>query len=157
MTQSNKHLERYLAVQVETATPGRLVLMLYDAALKRLHHAAAAMESAEFESAHIHLLRVQDILIELIISIDHQQGGDIAANLHRLYEYMYRSLVQANVQRATEPIRHVALMLTDLRSAWAQALTAENATAPPEPWLLAAGAENMTAVAPPGSRLNLQG
>lgn len=146
--------------QVETATPGRLLLLLYDGALKRLHQAKVAMQAGEHETAHRHLLRVQDIVVELLISLDHSTGGEVAGNLHRLYDYLYRTLVQANIRRDVSLIDEVRGILGDLRAAWDQALKGEPVPESEQALPLAAGGEDMRSTGgsqPPGSRLNLQG
>lgn len=157
---TNQAYTSYLATRVETATPGQLVLLLYDGGLRRLHQAQAALEQGDFETGHRHLLRVQDILTELIVALDTDSGGEIAANLHRLYDYMYRTLVQANLDRDVSRVREVAGLLSDLRGAWAQALQiGPKAEVPADN--LPAGAERDAErdghLAAPGSRLNIRG
>ncbi|MCS7300829.1 MAG: flagellar export chaperone FliS [Fimbriimonadales bacterium] len=110
--------ERYLETAVETASPARLIVMLYDGAIRFIHEAAYAMRQRDYETQNAKLLRAQKILAELISSLDFEKGGDIAENLFRLYTYMYNQLVEANIHDKVELLEHVSSLLSDLREAW---------------------------------------
>jgi flagellar protein FliS len=110
--------ERYLETAVETASPARLIVMLYDGAIRFIHEAAHAMRQRDYETQNNKLQRAQKILAELISSLDFDKGGEIAENLFRLYTYMYNQLVEANLQDAPERLEHVVNLLSDLREAW---------------------------------------
>ncbi|MFN3691173.1 MAG: flagellar export chaperone FliS, partial [Fimbriimonadales bacterium] len=88
--------ERYLETAVETASPARLIVMLYDGAIRFINEALAAMRQRDYETKNAQLQRAQKILAELISSLDFDKGGEIAENLFRLYTYMYNQLVEAN-------------------------------------------------------------
>lgn len=110
--------ERYLETAVETASPARLIVMLYDGALRFIHEAAYAMRQRDYETQNAKLLRAQKILAELISSLDFDKGGEIAENLFRLYTYMYNQLVEANINDSLENLEHVTNLLSELREAW---------------------------------------
>lgn len=110
--------ERYLETAVETASPARLIVMLYDGAIRFINEAAYAMRQRDYETQNAKLQRAQKILAELISSLDFDKGGEIAENLFRLYTYMYNQLVQANLDDEHERLEHVAALLSDLREAW---------------------------------------
>ncbi|MEA4883637.1 MAG: flagellar export chaperone FliS [Clostridia bacterium] len=112
---------RYLETQVQTAPPENLVLMLYDGAIRFANQAKLDLAEGKRESAHKNLTRGQDILSELMGSLN-MDAGDIAVNLFKLYEYMQYRLVQANVQRSIEPIDEVVRMLGELRETWFEAI-----------------------------------
>lgn len=114
---------RYKQNSVETATPGKLILMLYDAAIRSLHQARAGVEEKDIEKANKNLLKVQDILTELMASLDFEQG-EVAGSLYRLYEYMNHRLIQANLKKDTGMILEVENMLAELRKAWEVAVNA---------------------------------
>ena len=110
--------ERYLETAVETASPARLIVMLYDGAIRFINEAVEAMRRRDYETQNARLQRAQKILAELISSLDFDKGGEIAENLFRLYTYMYNQLVEANIQDSIERLEHVIDLLTDLREAW---------------------------------------
>jgi len=110
--------ERYLETAVETASPARLIVMLYDGAIRFINEAHSAMRQRDYETQNNKLQRAQKILAELISSLDFEKGGEIAENLFRLYTYMYNQLVEANIQDAPERLEHVIDLLSDLREAW---------------------------------------
>lgn len=81
--------ERYLETAVETASPARLIVMLYDGAIRFINEAMAAMRQRDYETQNARLQRAQKILAELISSLDFDKGGEIAENLFRtLYLYV---------------------------------------------------------------------
>lgn len=110
--------ERYLETAVETASPARLIVMLYDGAIRFINEAVEAMRRRDYETQNARLQRAQKILAELISSLDFDKGGEIAENLFRLYTYMYNQLVEANIQDSIERLEHVIDLLSDLREAW---------------------------------------
>lgn len=114
-------MDHYKSIQVETATPERLLLMLYDGAIRFATVAHAAMIDKQIETAHDHLLKTEAILIELMGSLNHEIGGELAKNLLALYEFMYHHLVQANIKKEPDRIQEVIDLLTGMRQTWAEA------------------------------------
>jgi flagellar protein FliS len=105
---------------VLTATPGKLVVMLYDGATRFLRQAAAAMRAGEVLRSHTPLDRAQAIVNELLVTLDHERGGEIASSLRSLYLFINREIVDARVQRDPEKLDTVIELLSELRDAWAQ-------------------------------------
>jgi len=120
--------QRYRKVQAETASPGQLVLMLYGGALRFLRSAEDALVDGDIEKAHRGLTRAQDIVFELIASLD-SGAGEVAENLLGLYVYLYRRLTDANIRKDVEPVREALTILTRLDRAWRQVLTGNSARA----------------------------
>ncbi len=116
-----QRMDTYRNAHIETATPERLLVMLYDSALKYLNFALQALEKKEREGIHRNLLKVQAILLELMSVLDLEVGGEMANQLYSLYDYMYRQLITANTQQEEAPIKEVIELLTPLRSAWKEA------------------------------------
>jgi flagellar protein FliS len=112
----------YQRVRVETADQGRLLLMLYEGALRFLGRARKSLHDRDLEGANNNLLRVGDIVSELIVSLDLEKGGEIATALFRLYDYIYHLLLEANIKKDPEPLDDVEKMLLELRAAWKVAL-----------------------------------
>ena len=105
-----------------TASPAQLVLMLYDGALARIEQAAQALSTAPVagEVAHTALTKAQAIVHELTVTLDHDRGGVVAANLAELYRFCMERLLAANVSKDPAPLAEVAPVLTGLRDAWEQ-------------------------------------
>ena len=113
--------ETYRRIQTETSSPAELILLLYDALLNDLEQAHDGLARRDFEAAHRPLLRAQDIVLELISSLD-LEAGDIARQLAPLYEYQYQRLLEASVQKDATAVAEVARLITPLRNAWAHAV-----------------------------------
>lgn len=113
--------QQYQRVQTETASPGDLVLMLYRGALRFLTRAETALEKKEYEVVHSSLVRAQDIVLELMFSLD-LQAGDVARNLRDLYNYMYQRLVDANCNKDAATMHEVSTLLRELLPAWEDAV-----------------------------------
>ena len=106
-----------------TASPAQLVLMLYDAALAHTEagRLAVVSEPRQLEVAHRAIGRVQAIVRELQVTLDHERGGAVADNLADLYGYCQDLLLQANLRKDAAPLEEVVTVLTPLRDAWDQA------------------------------------
>ena len=113
--------EVYQENQISTSSRSGLLLMLYDGALKFLRFALTAMEEKKVEEAHGNLVKVQDILNELMATLNFD-AGEIAGKLYSLYEYMNQELIDANIQKDSEKAEKVYGMLEELRNAWAKAM-----------------------------------
>ena len=118
--QNPKLLEQYQRAQVETASPTRLVVLLYDGAIRFCSLAVEAMEAKDREAKNTRLLQVQRILSELMSSLDRKAGGEISDNLLRIYTYMYEELVIANLKDRIAPVRQVLSLLLELRETWSE-------------------------------------
>lgn len=115
----------YKADGVTTASPGRLIVMLYDRLLIDLDRAETALNN--HQSSHEHLLHAQDIVLELRVSLD-IAVWDGAAALAGIYTFVYQELVLANVKRDVARVVVCRELLKPLRDAWAQILDSPRAT-----------------------------
>jgi flagellar protein FliS len=113
---------KYQKVQVETADKGKLLIMLYDGALKFLKASRAAIEENKIEKANHNLLRCQDIIAEMMASLD-LEAGEVAKNLFVLYEYLLYLLVQANIKKDKNILSQVEKMLLELKETWLNILS----------------------------------
>lgn len=102
-----------------TATPERLVVMLYDGAIRFLHQSAAALRAGRRDIAREKLRRSQAILDELTRSLDFRQG-EVALNLRNIYSYCSRHLIDATLHADPEGYEKVAELLAGLRESWAE-------------------------------------
>ncbi|WP_374017802.1 flagellar export chaperone FliS [Paenibacillus thiaminolyticus] len=110
--------QAYQKNKYETASPHRLILMLYSGAIKYLKQTNSALEAEDYSSAHEYNLKVQDILFELISSLNEREGGEMASNLKQLYLYMIDQLVQSNINKSVEPLGEIYGMLESIKDAW---------------------------------------
>ncbi len=109
---------RYQEVEVKTATPLELVVLLYDAAIAGLQKAQEHMAGRDIASRARCLNKVSSILTELQANLNFDTGGTVAPSLDRLYHYMQRRIFEAAVEQDTAPLKEVAGLLINLRSAW---------------------------------------
>lgn len=116
----------YLKNQVMSASPNKLIEMLYQGAIKSVKIAGIAIENDNPKKAHKELVRAQDILMELKGSLNTEVGGDVPENLESLYEFMYQQLVKANMNKDQTLLPPVVKMLTELLDAWTQITTETN-------------------------------
>jgi flagellar secretion chaperone FliS len=122
----------YRQTQAQTAAPGELVVMLYQGALRFVTSAIEAIESKDIAAAHTNLMRSQAIISELSETLDAERGGDVARNLARIYHYMNRQLIDANLRKDVMPAREVQKLLRELLPAW-QAAVRQAAATPARP------------------------
>lgn len=131
MLPAAKKLASYRTVAVDTASPGKLILMLFEGALRFLRTAeegfAVECPRQRQETIHNNVMKAEAIVQELQRCLNVRDGGDFAVNMFRLYDYMMQQLIEANVSKNPEPIRTVLHLLSDLRDAWAQMLSEQGA------------------------------
>ncbi|HEY3108778.1 MAG TPA: flagellar export chaperone FliS [Chloroflexota bacterium] len=121
--------QQYQRTQTETASPGELVVMMYKGAIKFLGSARQNLELRDLEATNRHVLRAQEIILELMISVD-VNVGPVARNLFDLYEFMHRHLVQANIRKDGQMMAEVEQLLRELVPAWEQAVQAGRKVTP---------------------------
>lgn len=120
----------YRQVATQTASPGQLVLMLYEGAisfLERALHGFTLEDPAELnQTVGNNVLRAQAILDELDRSLDLSIGGDFAVRLRGLYHYLDRRLMESNLRKESGGIREVVARLSVIRDAWDEMLRQQN-------------------------------
>jgi len=115
-------LNAYREVSVRTATQGKLIVMLYDEAVKQMDTAIGLLDSRtkQLDKVHNALIKTQDIVTELMAGLDFDRGGEIARNLMSLYVFFNEKIREGNLKKDPEPLVQVRAFLADLRSAWIQ-------------------------------------
>jgi len=111
----------YRETDVKTAGPMQLIIMLYDECLRTLEKAQRAFDFEEperIEAVNTHLLHAQDVITELAVSLDMENGGEIAVNLHNLYDFMVNHLSEANVTKDRQRVKEVHKLLSELKESW---------------------------------------
>lgn len=110
--------QAYRDSAVLTASPERLVVMLYDGAHRFLFQAAAALGNGDLTTANIKLQRAEAIIQELRSSLNMSAGGEIAKQLDSIYAFCERHLLDARFKRDPARIEQVSKILGNLREAW---------------------------------------
>lgn len=116
---------RYREVAIKTANPLQLVVMLYDAAVHSVQEAQEHLRNGNIEGRSRSINKCIAVISELHLCLDMKAGGEIANSLDRLYDYMKRGLVRANVEQSATPLTEIESLLDNLRSAWRE-LVAQN-------------------------------
>ena len=118
MTAGPSIAQRYQQVQFDTADRGRLLMLMFEGALKFLARADSALGAGNLADFGHHLGRAQAVIAELMHTLDHDAGGTIAANLERLYQFMLDHLVEANLQKSARHIGQVSRLLDVIAGAY---------------------------------------
>ena len=111
-------IQSYLENSVTTQSPGHLIVMMVDGAIRFLKKAIEELEAGNDGEKGNYITRAVEILNELDISLDMEDGGEIAQNLRSLYDFMRRYLLQANLKKDPEMIREVIEILQDINGGW---------------------------------------
>ncbi len=115
---ANNGYEKYKKVDVSTASQNRLIVMLYDGAIKFLETSCAAIDKKHGEEeAHNNILKAQEIIYELLSSLNYE-AGDIANRLASIYTYMNQKLTEGNISKTKPPLLEVIRYLKELKTAW---------------------------------------
>ncbi|MDD4504533.1 MAG: flagellar export chaperone FliS [Clostridiaceae bacterium] len=117
---NNNGYKQYHQSLVNTATPQELTLMLYNGLVKFLKLAYQGMEEKNVEKVSNNIIRAQDIITEFISTLDFKY--EVSNGLMLLYDYMNRSLLDANIKKDKEIIEEVIGYAEELRDTWSQAM-----------------------------------
>lgn len=128
----NAYGKQDLATQVEAASPHRLILMLFEGAIKSCRLAKLHMQNGAIADKGMAISKAIAIIQEgLRVSLDKDQGGDLAANLDALYDYMGQRLLQANLHNDLTMLEEVLNLLAGLKESW-EAIDPAKAAVQPE-------------------------
>jgi len=124
-------LSTYKETKIKTAGQGQLIIMLYDAAIRNLDEALFLLQTndtgkrdpGKIEKTGKALVKTQEIISELMVSLDFDQGGDIANNLFALYTWFNRELMEANITQDAKRISIVRSHIENLRNAWQEIIS----------------------------------
>jgi len=117
MSASAANYDAYKKVDVETASQGKLIVLLFNGALQRAEEAKRQLEKRNMEAVHNNLIRAQDIIAELRGALN-MNAGAIARSLDRIYEYFQHLLVQGNIRKDPTPIDQCIEMMATMRNTW---------------------------------------
>ncbi len=126
--------QTYLENEILQADPLELVRILYRAALEAVGKARGHVRNNEIRERSRQITKASEIINELTLSVNRERGGEIAANLVELYDYMQRLLVEANFHQTEAQLVEMEALLSTLLEAW------ENCVPVPPPAVAASGA-----------------
>ncbi len=122
----NPYIKQYQKSQLETASPEKILIMLYSGAINFLKKAKIHFENNEKVEAHNNILSAEKIIAEFMTTLDMDIGGEMAKNLYALYDYLYNKLVEANMKNKPENLDEVIDHLEKLRDTWSKAIEIAN-------------------------------
>ena len=119
-------ISSYKETKVKTASQGQLIIMLYEEAVKNLDrglellalNVGEKLDPGNIEGISKSIIKAQEIITELTVSLDFEQGGEIAKNLFSLYIWFNKELIEANISHDIRRVTSVRNQLNELRSAW---------------------------------------
>ncbi len=114
--------QKYKKTSVESASKEKILLMLYEGAIKYSKLAIKAIDEKKIAERGTNIGKAYDIIMELNNTLDHKVGGDLAKNLEQLYNFMTDQLTQANIKADTEPLKNVVKLLETLYDGWVKAV-----------------------------------
>ena len=111
-------VQSYRKTNITTSDPVRLVIMCYEGVIDNLKLAKERIKEKDYEKKADAVIKAQDIINELMCSLNFEKGGKIANNLESLYNYMLRRILQGDLNKDVRPIDEVIGIFTELLSAW---------------------------------------
>ncbi|MCP5497590.1 MAG: flagellar export chaperone FliS [Leptospiraceae bacterium] len=138
----------YKANEISTVNQGKLIVMLYEGSIRFLNLAIENMEPRTYDVVNVNIIKCQDIISELMSSLNMDRGGKMASDLLSIYIYIKRRLLEANINKDKKILQEIKGYLSNLKTAWDEIAKNEGNTRIPTP-----------TVADPskGSRLSIQG
>jgi flagellar protein FliS len=110
--------QNYLKTKVFTATPEQLQLMLYDGAIRFGEQARVALEKKDFEQSYTMISRVQKIITEMSSSLKHAMAPELCGKMAALYNFVYRRLIDANIEHKVDALDEALNILRYQRETW---------------------------------------
>ncbi|ASS73943.1 flagellar export chaperone FliS [Tumebacillus algifaecis] len=114
----NNPYQKYQNQAVQTATPERLLLMLFEGAIRFCKEAMLGIDQGNYQLANEKNIRVQNIINELIVTLDRENGGEVAENLLSIYNYVNQRLIEANLKKDKAILEEVHVHLLELHEAF---------------------------------------
>jgi len=118
--QANPHLQQYNNSKILTASPAELTLMLYEGAIRFCNIAIVGIEQKDIPKAHINIVKAEKIVNHLRVTLDTKYP--VAEDFERIYEYLDRRLVQANMKKDIEILEEVLTHLRSVRDTWKEVM-----------------------------------
>ena len=117
--------QNYKKQEVEGATRGKIVILLFEGAIRFLRKASKAIDEKNIQDSHNNIIKAENILYELMSTLN-MDAGEIASNLMRLYDFMIWQLIEANRDKDKNKVESVIELLLPLCDAWKQIVEQED-------------------------------
>lgn len=114
----------YQKQEVEGATKGKIVVLLFEGTIKFLRIACKNIDEKNVQESHNNIIKAENILYELMSTLN-MDAGEIAENLMKLYDFMIWQLIEANRDKDKNKINSVIELLTPLKDAWKEIVEKE--------------------------------
>ena len=114
--------QKYKNSSIQSASREKLLLMLYEGAIRFIKQAIVAIEQKNIAERGMNIGKAYDIFMELNNTLDHRAGGDIANHLEQLYMYITDQLTKANITGDPEPLKSVLKITETLYEGWVEAV-----------------------------------
>ena len=122
MALNNAYLQQYNNSKVFTASPAELTLMLYEGAIKFCNIAIVAIEHKDMQKAHTNIIKTERIISHFRVTLDMKYP--VAQDFERVYVYLEKRLVQANMKKDKEILEEVCMHLRSMRDTWKEVMRA---------------------------------
>jgi flagellar protein FliS len=119
---SKNPYQKYKQTSIQSASREKLLLMLYEGAIKFMKLALSAMEQKKLADKGVNIGRAYDIILELNNTLDHKVGGDISKNLEQLYMFITEQLTQANIKNDIQHLKNAIKVTETLYEGWVKAI-----------------------------------
>lgn len=117
---SSRYHNEYKYNQISTSSQGKLILMMYEGAVKFTVMALKSMDEGDIAGKATYIRKTHDIVNELSVSLDLKKGGEVTARLETLYQFILRQLTLANIKPDREALESILKVLEPLQEAWSQ-------------------------------------
>lgn len=125
----------YKQNEISTSSQGKLILMMYEGAIKFTKMALQSMDTGDIAGKAKYIGKIHDIVNELSVSLDLKNGGEVTARLETLYQFVLRQLTLANIKSDRQALESIIKVLEPLHDAWVQIFNNQN-TEPQKPQAL---------------------
>ena len=116
----SRYHNQYRKNEISTSSQGRLIIMMYEGAIKFSTMALQSIEKGDIASQGKYINKTHDIINELSLALDLKKGGEVALRLESLYQYMLSQLTLANIKSDRKALEDVIKILSPLAEAWEQ-------------------------------------
>ena len=120
MAQYRNAAQLYQKNSVQTASPAKIILMLYDGAIKFCHMALVAIDEKNIEKANLNIQKAQKIIVQLRVSLDTKYP--VSQEFDKVYDYIYRRLVEANMKKDNEILEEALKHIKTMRETWIEVM-----------------------------------
>ena len=112
--------KEYRYNEISTSSQGKLIIMMYEGALKFVNLAIEGLDSKDLSKKGLYINKAHDIINELSLALDFNKGGEVAQRLESLYQFMLKQLTLANIKSDRQAVETVIKILSPLTEAWEQ-------------------------------------